>query len=63
MGEPSLDEEYWTGAADEEELIEMANTMDGRDFTQDPPAILDPEWVLMMRARVQHYIQTGEWNE
>lgn len=41
----------------------LAGTLDGRDFTKEPPVMLDPQWVINMRARVNRYIQTGEWIE
>lgn len=33
---------------------------DGRDATPEPPAYLDPLWVLLMRERLKRYQETGE---
>jgi hypothetical protein len=36
---------------------------DQRDATKEPPAYLDPRWVLMMRKRLREFQETGrmEW--
>jgi hypothetical protein len=38
---------------------------DGRDATPEPPAYLDPLWVLKMRRLVRKFAETGilNWNE
>jgi hypothetical protein len=36
-------------------------TLDPRDYTKDPPAMLDPESVLRNRERVRIYQTTGRW--
>ena len=38
----------------------LKTTGDYRDFTPDPPAILDPLWILKMRQRVKAFISTGD---
>lgn len=35
------------------------DTGDSRDFTPNPPAMLDPHWVLTMRRRIQRFRETG----
>lgn len=41
----------------------MKQSLDARDFTKAPPAVLEPEWVLTMRKRLVEFGQTGkaEW--
>jgi hypothetical protein len=36
---------------------------DGRDRTPEPPAYLDPRWVLCMQRRIRNFKDTGdlEW--
>jgi hypothetical protein len=36
---------------------------DARDATKEPPAYLDPRWILMMRKRLREFQETGrmEW--
>ena len=38
---------------------------DSRDYTPDPPAYLDPRWVLSMQRRLKAYRDTGrmDWYE
>jgi hypothetical protein len=33
---------------------------DQRDATKEPPAMLDPYWVLMMRKRLRDFQATGD---
>lgn len=42
-----------------------AMSLDFRDRTPEPPALLDPYWVLRMRARLRTYQETGsvDWME
>jgi hypothetical protein len=35
-------------------------TYDQRDMTAEPPAMLDPYWVILMRKRLRHFQETGE---
>lgn len=37
-------------------------SMDSRDYTPEPPAILDPLWVISMRSRLAEYVTTGNLN-
>ena len=39
----------------------LAPSLDGRDFTKDPPAMLDPASVLRNRARVAAYLARGDF--
>jgi hypothetical protein len=41
----------------------MSLFADARDATKEPPAYLDPRWVLMMRKRLREFQETGrmEW--
>lgn len=39
----------------------MKKTMDIRDLTPDPPAMLDPDSVLRNRERVRKMLATGEF--
>jgi len=32
---------------------------DSRDYTKEPPAMLDIEWVKRMRERLEYYRKTG----
>ena len=34
-------------------------TNDSRDFLKDPPAYLDPLWILLMRARLKSAAEAG----
>ena len=34
-------------------------SLDSRDFTRDPPAYLDPHFVLLMRERLRNFQATG----
>lgn len=34
---------------------------DQRDATPEPPAYLDPHFILRNRRRAQQYLATGEW--
>ena len=34
---------------------------DPRDYTKELPFMLNPLWVLKMRKKTKHYIETGEW--
>lgn len=36
-------------------------SMDLRDMTPEPPAMLDPWFVLRNRERARIYLATGEW--
>lgn len=38
----------------------LKNSGDSRDATPEPPAYLDPHFILRNRARVQIYLATGE---
>jgi len=38
----------------------MSPTKDPRDKTPEPPAYLDPFWVLRMRKRLIEFASTGE---
>lgn len=42
-------------------LPEGGETMDARDATPPPPALLDPESVLRNRERVRKLLATGEF--
>ena len=44
---------------------EIMETCDTRDFTKEPPANLDPRWVLSMQRRLKAYRDTGslDWYE
>jgi hypothetical protein len=35
-------------------------TLDARDATPEPPAYLDPLWVLLMRERIRNFQETGK---
>lgn len=38
-------------------------SLDSRDYSKEPPAMLDPLWVLLMRERLRNFQATGnlEW--
>lgn len=35
------------------------NSADARDYSKEPPAILDPLWILAMRARLRSAVGAG----
>jgi hypothetical protein len=35
-------------------------TYDQRDMTAEPPAMLDPYWVILMRKRLREFQATGD---
>jgi len=57
--EEPIDEEL-ESLADTPEGMGLANSGDSRDATPEPPAYLDPHFILRNRARVQIYLATGE---
>lgn len=46
---------------DPADWLPEGETLDARDATPPPPAVLDPRWVLVMRARIKQFRETGEW--
>jgi hypothetical protein len=41
-------------------MVPIVGSGDSRDATPEPPAYLDIHFILRNRARVQHYLATGE---
>lgn len=60
--EEPVDEELESLAETPEgqDLEPLVNSGDSRDGTPEPPAYLDPHFILRNRARVQIYLATGE---
>lgn len=72
LGQPSLEEpeyqeepneamEIWGKTPEGMGWEPLKESGDSRDATPEPPAYLDPHFILRNRARVQRYLATGEF--
>lgn len=49
----------WCPGCWEPEEEPLQDSLDARDATRTPPAMLDPRWVLLMRRRLDRFRETG----